>query len=162
MNNLPADVKTNLENMKTSILERLDDLKKEALSDITINEFDIDQALLDTPKLYSKWLSYHTDETMKLKELFNLKEKVKLERWKYYYGKQTDKYIAKYGLVHEKILKTDLDKYLAADEKNIMVNDIVSAQKALTDYVEKILKEIGSRGFHCKSIIDWRRFVNGG
>jgi len=106
-------------------------------------------------------LAVFTDETITLKNLYSFKEKTKLERWKYWMGKQTDKYYAENGLQHEKILKSDVDKYMAADDKLELVNDVVTRQKALVDYVEKVMKEIGNRGFHIKSIIEWRRFTSG-
>lgn len=160
MNSIPDNIKEDLEGIKTSIKDRLDTIKNEAHKDTNIDEFELDKALLDTPKLYSKWLEYHTEETINLKDLYSFKEKVKLERWKYYMGKQDSKYYHLYGQVHEKILKTDVEKYLMADVKIIMVNDIVTVQKALTDFIEKTLKEISNRGFHIKSIIEYRKFIN--
>lgn len=161
MSSIQAEVQNQLEDMKDTIMERLEGIKVEADKDLEIDDIDLDRALLDTPKLHAKWLSYFTDETMNLKDLYGLKEKVKLERWKYWMGKQSDQYYAKNGLVHDKILKSDVDKYLAADDKVSIVNDIIAAQKGLVDYTEKVLKEIGNRGFHIKSIIDWRRFTSG-
>jgi len=161
MSNISADVKQQLEDLKEGIQANLDAVKKEAEKDLEIDEFDLDTALLAISKLHGKWLSKFTDETIILKDLYGFKEKTKLERWKYYQGKQTDKYYAENGIVHEKILKTDLDKYLSADDKLTLVNDVVTVQKALVDYIEKTMKELGNRGFHIRSIIDWRRFTNG-
>lgn len=161
MNNIPDNVRAEIEDLKESIKTRLTELKAEAGKDVQIDEFDVDTALLDTPKLYSKWNEYFTDETMNLKNLYTLKERVKLERWKYYMGKQDAKYYHNYGQVHESILKSDVDKYLSADEKIALVNELVSAQKALADFIERTMKEIGNRGFHCKGIIDWRKFTSG-
>lgn len=162
MSHIPPDVKEQYDDMRDSILDKLEQTKLKAGQDLTIDEFDIDRALIDTPKIQTRWLNDFTNETMALKELYGLREKVRLERWKYYQGKQPDSYYAKYGIVHEKILKTDIDKYLGADEKMSLVQDLVSAQKALVDYIENTLREIRNRGFHCKSIIEWRRFTSGG
>lgn len=161
MSNIQAEVKEQLEELKESIQDRLEQVKKQAENDLEIDDFELDRALLDTPKLHGVWLTMFTDETINLKELYSLKEKVRLERWKYYQGKQTDEYVAKNGIIHEKILKSDLDKYLNADSKLSLVNDIVTVQKALVDFIEKTLKEIGNRGFHIKSVIDWRKFSSG-
>lgn len=161
MSNIQAEVKEQLEELKESIQDRLEQVKKQAENDLEIDDFELDRALLDTPKLHGVWLTMFTDETINLKELYSLKEKVRLERWKYYQGKQTDEYVTKNGIIHEKILKSDLDKYLNADSKLSLVNDIVTVQKALVDFIEKTLKEIGNRGFHIKSVIDWRKFSSG-
>lgn len=161
MSNIPSDVKEQFDDIKSSIQDRLQQVKDMASSDLEIDEFDLDKALLDIPKLHTKWLTMFTDETINLKELYGFKEKIRLERWKYWQGKQDDQYYSKYGLLHEKILKSDIDKYLASDEKLTLVNDIVTLQKALVDFIERTLKELGNRGFHVKSIIDWRRFSSG-
>ena len=144
-----------------SIKDRYIEIKTKAENDLEIDEFDLDSAVLAIPKLHGKWLDLFTENTIFLKDLYSLKEKTKLERWKYYSGKQTDRYVAENGIIHEKILKTDIDKYLAADDKLKLVNDACTHQKALTDYIEKVLKEIGNRNFHVRAIIDWRRFQAG-
>lgn len=162
MSNIQTEAREQLNDLRQTIKDRLDVVKKEADQDLEINDLDLDESLLDIPKKHSKWVSYLTDETINLKELYSLKERVKLERWKYYTGKQTDEYVAKNGILHEKILKSDVDKYLSADEKLVLINDVVSVQKALVEYIERTLKEIGNRGFHIKSIIEWRKFTSGG
>lgn len=153
--------KQQLVEIRDQIGARLGELKVEANQDLEIDEFNLDSSLIDVPKLHGKWLSVYTEEMVTLKNLYTFKEKTKLERWKYWMGKQTDKYYAENGIQHEKIMKSDVDKYMAADEKLELVNEVVTMQKALVDYVEKVMKEIGNRGFHIKSIIDWRRFTSG-
>ena len=150
-----------LKEMIQTIMTRYEEIKDQAESDTEIDEFDLDRELLRTPKLHSKYLNLFTENTLYLKDLYSFKEKVKLERWKYWQGKQSDRYYTDNGPVHEKILKTDLDKYLGADDKLKLVNDACSAQKAICDYLERTLKEIGNRGFHIKSAIEWRKFCNG-
>ncbi len=147
--------------LRDSLSTKLEQMKKQAEKDIVIDEIELDRALLDTPKLHAKYLSMYSDEGILLKDYYGLKEKAKLERWKYWMGKQSDNYYHANGIPHEKVLKTDLDKYLAADEKLCAINEIINIQKALVEYLERIVKEITNRGFHVKSIIDWRKFTNG-
>jgi|AntRauTorckE6833_2_1112554.scaffolds.fasta_scaffold07081_8 hypothetical protein len=159
---LSKSVSDDLVSLKDGIIEELERIKKMAASDLSIDDFELDTEVLKTPKLHTKYNDVFTDHTLKLKDLYALKEKVKLERWKYYQGKQTDKYYSQNGVIHEKILKSDIDRYLSADEKLVLVNDIVSAQKAITDYLERCIKEIQSRNFHCRVALDWRKFTSGG
>jgi len=151
-----------LQEILEGMQDKLKEYKQLSEKDLQIDEFELDTALLDTPKLYSKWIGYHSDETVLLKNLYGYKEEVKLERWKYYQGKQTNEYYAKNGLVHDKILKTDIDKYLGADSKLNLVNDIIAIQKAIVDLIEKTSKECSNRGFHIKNIIEWRKFTQMG
>lgn len=158
---LPSEVEQQFSDMFKSLSDRLDFIKKQGTKDLEIDEIDLDSTLLAIPKLHGKWLSMYTDEVQNLKNLYALKEKTKLERWKFYCGKQSDSYIAKNGIIHEKILKTDVDKYLSADPKMERVDRCISVQKTITDYIEKTMKEIGNMGFHIKSIIEWRKFCSG-
>lgn len=161
MKNLNTEVEENLKELKVSILQDFSSIQEEVEKDLEIDEIDLDRSLLAVPKLVTKWSRRLSEETLTLKELYAFKESVKLERWKYYNGKQTDQYIAQNGILHEKILKSDIDKYLSADVKIMLVNEVVSVQKEKVDFIERAIKELNNRGFHIRSIIDWRKFVSG-
>lgn len=150
-----------LEELKAQAKESLQEYKDQSREDLEIDDASPDQELFNIPNLFSKYNEYYVDETIRLKELYSFKERVRMERWKYWMGKQTDKYYAENGLVHDKIMKGDIDKYMAADEKLIAVNDIVSIQKAIVDFLERIMKEIGGRNWEIKTAVDWRKFVSG-
>lgn len=153
---------SNTEDFINKIKSRYEEVKKLADVDLTIDEMNLDTAVLDTPKLYAKWLNMFSEELLNYKKINDLRDKIKLERWKYYDGKQTDKYYAENGIIHEKILRSDIDKYLNADSKYQKINEICNAQKVMSDYIEKVMKEISSRNFHIKSAIEWRKFMAGG
>lgn len=159
---LSDKARSDLEELRDDLRQSLDKVKKQAETDLEIDDIDLDSAVLYTPKLMNKYNGLLTDHTLTLKELYAFREKVKMERWKYWMGRQTDQYYATHGLVHEKILKGDIDKYMSADEKMILVSEIVGTQKAIVDYLERCMKEIQSRNFHCKVAVDWRRFTQGG
>jgi hypothetical protein len=159
---LNEQVKEELESMRDGLKDQLKSIKQQTEKDLEIDDIDLDRAVLDTPKLLNKYNIMFTDATLDLKDLYGFKEKVKLERFKYWAGRQTDQYYAKHGLVHEKILKGDIDKYLSADDKLSLVNEIVSTQKAICDFLERTIKEIQSRNFHCKIALEHRKFMMGG
>ena len=159
---LNEKVRSDLIELRDELKQNLEDVKRQSSSDLEIDDIDIDSAVLATPRLHNKYNALFTDHTLQLKDLYAFREKTKLERWKYWQGKQSDRYYADHGLVHEKILKGDVDKYLSADEKMILVNEIVGIQKGIVDYLERCIKEIQTRNFHCKVAVDWRRFTQGG
>jgi len=156
-----AKISDQLKETAFSIAQKLDEVKTQSSVDLIIDDNLLDDSVLAIPKLYSKYLNQYTSESIILKELYALKDRLHLERWKYYQGKSTDKYYAEHGIIHEKILKSDLDKYLDADPILQAVNLVITYQKSLVDHLEKIMKELSNRNFHVKAIIDWRRFVNG-
>lgn len=152
----------NLNALKQELLERLDQIKESSSADMVIDDMDLDSESLRTPKLYSLYNNMYSDELVRLRQLYSMKEKIYLERWKYFTGKQTNKYYSDFGVPNEKVLKGDLEMYIKADGIYIAMNEIIGIQRLVTDKLEKICKEISNRGFHIKSAIDWRRFVSGG
>lgn len=137
------------------------DLTKEAEKDVAIDEFDIDGEALRTPKLHQKYSIMLSNESVALIKYQQLQKRIYMERWKYYNGKQTDSYYAKHGIVNDKILKGDIEKYLAADTRLGFANELLEVQKQIVNYLERTVKDISNRGFHIKSVIDWRKFEAG-
>lgn len=150
-----------LKSLKTGISDCFEVIKKDAAEDVVIDSFDLDGESLRTPKLHSKWLGILSEEAIRLKQLQNFQKKLLLERWKYYNGKQPDKYYIDHGAINDKILKTDINLYLDADDVLIIIKEIVEIQDQAVDFLEKTIKEISSRTFHIKSAIDWRKFESG-
>jgi hypothetical protein len=159
---LSENMKKDLTEMRDGLKDILNEIKEASNDDLNIDDTDLDHAVISTPRLHMKYNQLFTDHTLTLKELYGFREKVKLERWKYWMGKQTDQYYNTHGVVHEKILKTDVDMYMAADEKMLLISEIVGVQKGIVDYLERCIKEIQTRNFHCKVAVDWRRFTQGG
>lgn len=139
----------------------LDDLSEATEKDVEIDEFDIDGEAIRTPKLHQKYLSRLSHESITLVKMQQLQKRIYMERWKYYNGKQTDKYMATHGILNDKIIKGDIDKYLAADKRLGYANELLAVQKEIVNFLEKTVKDISNRGFHIKSVIDWRRFESG-
>lgn len=158
---MDKESKQKLEEMIQDAKARLEKYKGLAETDLEIDETEIDRAVLDTPKIHSRWNNYFSSETLYLNSVVQLREAVKLERWKYYMGKQTDQYYAKNGIVHEKILKTDSDRYMNADPKMALVQELYVTQKTVVEFIERTIKEVQSRNFHCRVAVDWRKFVSG-
>lgn len=136
-------------------------IREEAGKDILIDNVRLDDEAIRTPKLHNRWLSELSEAAFSFKKIKNSQKKLELERWKYYNGKQTDQYYAIYGMVHEKSLKTDLDKYLNADDFLIEMNEIVEVQSLFVEFLEKTVKDISNRGFAIGNAISWRKFEAG-
>lgn len=145
------------ENIKTRYESYKDILKKES----EIDGVALDTESLSTIKLQSKYGQLYTDEYLSLCELKDSVKKLKLERWKYYSGKQTNKYYADYGNWHEEVLKSDIDKYLDADEFLIKLNRIVEVQQMIVNILDKFVKDLSGRNYQIKTALDYRKFVSG-
>lgn len=128
---------------------------------VEIDQFDIDGEALRTPKLHQQYSVMLSNESVSLIKYQQIQKRIYMERWKYYNGKQTDTYYTKHGIVNDKILKGDIEKYLAADKRLGYANELLEVQKQTVNYLERTVKDISNRGFHIKSVIDWRKFEAG-
>lgn len=151
----------NLKEYKTSILDNFKVMKETVTKDITLDTIRLDDESLRSPKVHNRWLSELSEASFLYTQLKNSQKKLELERWKYYMGKQTDQYYAQYGIVHEKSLKTDLDKYLKADDYIIEMSEVVEAQSIVVEFLEKTVKDISNRSFSIQNAINWRKFEAG-
>jgi hypothetical protein len=156
-----SDVNDDLLQMIKSLEDDFVNLVESAEKDVVIDELDIDNEALKTPKLHQKYSVKLGRAMINLTKIQHLQKRIYLERWKYYNGKQTDKYYAKHGVWNEKVLKTDIDKYLASDYRLSLANQLLEVQKQTVNYLERTVKDIANRGFHIKSFIDWQKFEAG-
>ena len=136
------EFKTNVQKLKDDVIQSIESIKEQSSIDLTIDDVDLDAEVLRIPKIYSKYLNLYTDQSITLKDLMVYKDKIKMERWKYYSGKQTEKYQAEHGVMHEKVIKSDIDMYLASDEKYSLISDLVNTQKIYVDMIEKVMKGV--------------------
>lgn len=149
-------------------LDRIyEDLKSEfkIISDEVSQDAVIGDSLDDEaqriPALHSKWMVVLTTQANTLTKLKTIQKKLYLERWKYYQKKMPDKYYHIHGQVHDKIMKTDLDRYITSDDYICLITEIVEYQKKIVEFVEKATKDIGNRGFYLRDMIEWRKFESG-
>lgn len=137
------------------------EIVEKAEKDVDIDEFNIDGEALRSPKLHQKYSVLLANESVSLIKYQQLQKRVYMERWKYYNGKQTDAYYVKHGIVNDKILKGDIEKYMNSDKRLGAANELLEVQKQTVNYLERTVKDISNRGFHIKSVIEWRRFEAG-
>lgn len=149
-----------IDELMDDILSEYHRIKAMAEEDMEIDDLELDRESVSVPKLYGKYLDEHFNCARRYMDLKERKDTLYLERWRYYMGKQTDQYYAKNPL-HEKVLKTDVDKYMLADPMMIKMNRALNLQKSVLEYVEGIMKEIQRRGFHIRAAIDYIKFQNG-
>lgn len=150
-----------LKEYKKEMEESFKALREVVAGEVALDMIRLDEEALKTPKLHNRWLAEMSEAAYYFKQIKNSQKKLELERWKYWMGKQTDQYYAEYGIPHEKSLKTDLDKYLGADEFLIEMNEMVELQSQKVDFLEQTVKGISNRGFTIRNAIEWRRFEAG-
>ena len=143
-------------------MSKLDDLLAMWAKDSDIDRTEPGKALLDIPKLHSKYLNILSNHRLLIREAEFKYNRMKKIKWEYYTGKLDDDDLKKYEWdPFPYVLKSDLSTYMESDED---LNKY-SAQKIMHDEIVEvctaILKELNSRTFQLRDFIAWERFIQG-
>ncbi len=143
-------------------MSKLDDLLATWGKDSEIDRTEPGKALLDIPKLHSKYLNILSNHRLLVREAEFKYNRMRKIKWEYYTGKLDDDELKKHGWEpFPFVLKSDITTYLDADEdmnrylaQKLMHEEIVEVCNA-------ILKELNSRTYQLRSFIDWEKFIQG-
>ena len=142
---------------------KLEEIRKMAKEDCSIDYTALDLESLKLPQLHNKYLNIYHDEKLLLSKLTSeLKKSIRI-KWEYYTGKLDEDTLNELGLEAFPliILKTDIDKYLESDDEIITISHKVDYQKEKIEYLESIIKELNTRHWKIRNAIEWRKFVSG-
>ena len=138
----------------------LEELQLMVDKDLKINDTELDLESLKTPQLHNKYCKELTKFKLLLTKAEDDLRTMRRTKWEYYTGKADPQVYAEKPF-DLKILKTDIDKYLNADEDLQKIQAKVVYQEAIVNYLEQILRMINNRSFTIKNAIEWRRFTSG-
>jgi hypothetical protein len=128
------------------------------LDEINITKLATESA--ETPLIYSRYLNQYNEIVAKLRWVQIEYDIAYKERFRYYLGKaEPEVYILE--PLDEKILRADKDVYLNADEILITLKRKKINLEIQEKTLERALKEISTRSFHIKNIIEWEKFQQG-
>ena len=143
-------------------MKQLDDLLEMWRQDSDIDRTEPGKALLDIPKLHSKYLNILSQHRLLSKQAEFKYNKMKKLKWEYYTGKLDDDDLKKYGWdPFPFVLKSDITTYLESDEdlNKYLASKILHDE--IVDVCGTILKELNSRTYQLRSFIDWEKFIQG-
>ena len=138
----------------------LEELQELADKDLKINDTELDLESLKTPQLHNKYLKELTKFKLLLTKADSDYRVLKRIKWEYYTGKADPKVYDELPF-DLKILKTDIDKYLEADDDLIRAISKVKYLEAVVEFLDRTLRQITNRTFTIKNAIDWRKFTSG-
>jgi hypothetical protein len=138
----------------------LEQLQLEADKDLKINDTELDLESLKTPQLHNKWMKHYTKFKLLLTRTDDELRVLKRDKWEYYTGK-ADPAVYQAKPFNFKILKTDIDKYLEADEDIQKLTQKVAYLNAVIDFLDRTIRIIVNRTYTIKNAIEWRRFTSG-
>jgi hypothetical protein len=143
----------------------IESLSNEWSQDSVIDQTEISKELSRIPNLHAKYLnilSHHNLIVKKLNYEYNLLKKVKTE---YYMGELNNPDDLKeyeWEPFLKKVLRQDIPLYLDSDPdlNKILIKKTIHQE--IVDYCERVIKELSSRTWQMKSIVDWERYIKGG
>jgi hypothetical protein len=143
-------------------MSKIDDLLAEWAKDSIIDRTEPGKALLDIPKLHSKYLNILSNHRLLIRDAEFKYNRMKKVKWEYYTGKLDDDQLTKYGWEpFPFVLKSDITTYLDADED---LSKYLAQRRMHEEIVEvcmSIMKELGARTFQLKDFISWEKFIQG-
>jgi hypothetical protein len=138
----------------------LEQLQIEADKDLKINDIELDLESLKTPQLHNKYLKHYTKFKLLLTRTEDELRIIKRDKWEYYTGK-ADPQVYQLKPFNFKILKTDIDKYIEADEDIQKLTQKVAYLNTVVDFLDRTLRIIVNRTYVIKNAIEWKRFTSG-
>lgn len=141
---------------------KLDEIKELWAKDCIIDETELSKESLRLPKLHSKYYSIMLEEKSKLIEYENRLNKARKYAWMKYKG-----YLSREELNGvepfqiELSKKDDVNLFIDADEEIIKYNSLVRYAKLKVEFLDSVLRQIGSMQFTIKNSIDFIKIMSG-
>ena len=143
-------------------MTKIDDLLSEWATDSKIDRTEPGKALIDIPKLHSKYLNILSKNKLLCKESEFKYSKMKKIKWEYYTGKMGDDDLKKYGWnAFPFTIKSEISIFMESDDD---LNKLIASKMIYEEVVsccELIMKELHSRTFQLKTFVDWEKFIQG-
>jgi len=141
----------------------LENLKEHITKDSIVDSTELGTEALKIPQIHGKYINLLTD----LKLLYTKQQQeyaiLRLRKWKIYTGKASKEELElwKEDPFDLDILKTDVDKFMDADQQLTDLKLKIALSETKIKMVEEFLKSLNNRNFMIRSAIDWQKMMNG-
>ncbi|WP_426770815.1 recombination mediator protein UvsY [Enterobacter cloacae complex sp. 363J6] len=135
---------------------KLEDLQTELEEDMHIDPLKLQSESADIPKIWSKWLRYHSNAKKKLIQLQAKKEAIVKDRLLYYTGRHetemTDVIYTGSG---------EIKIAISGDPKIVEVNKLIQYFELIAEFTGKALDIIKNKGYSIKNMLEIRKLESG-
>lgn len=112
--------------------------------------------------LHSKYLTILSSHRRAFQEGERKYAKLRRIKYEYYSGRLDQETLKKYGWSPFPFtLKADMTTYMDADVDILNAKQVLGVHTEIVEVAQSIIKELGSRTFQIKDIIQWERFISG-
>ncbi|MDD4242707.1 MAG: recombination mediator protein UvsY [Bacilli bacterium] len=142
----------------------LDEIKLEWSKDSKIDENNIGLESIKTSSYHAKYLNEQTNHKMHLIKLQSELIKAKRIKVKYFDGLMDKEELETYGLEQyqgKKMLKSQMDEFLAGDKDLILINIKIECTKIIINYLDAVLKNLYNRNYEISNFTNNRKFEAG-
>jgi hypothetical protein len=141
----------------------LDEINKMWVVDCKIDESNLSAAAKVIPELHNKYYRLYMKEALKVKRLKADLVMLEKDKSEYYAGTMAEEDLKARGWPPNrlKILRQDLNKYIESDKDIINLSLTIDYRTSIANYLEEIIRQINSRNFIVKNMLEWARFQSG-
>ena len=139
----------------------LENLKAEVKKDLTIDKTDLASESIRIPQIHNKYLNFLMNDRLSLSKFDSDLVKLRHKKWLYYTGKMSQEELDNLGWdpFDLTVLKTDIDKFVNADDDVILLQHKVVLLREKVNYLEGVMKAINNLNWNIRSAIDWMRMT---
>ena len=140
-----------------------DELKQQVQEDLKIDSTELAIESVNTPQIHNKYLLFLKKHKEALAEDERTLRVMKKYKWLYYTGKLSKEELDqfKWEPFDLNILKTDVDKFIDADDDVIKLERQITEKKELVSYLDGVVKIVSNRQWNIRSAIEWIKFSHG-
>ncbi len=140
-----------------------DELKQQVQEDLKIDSTELAIESVNTPQIHNKYLLLLKKHKEALAEDERTIRVMKKYKWLYYTGKLSKEELDqfKWEPFDLNILKTDVDKFIDADDDVIKLERQITEKKELVSYLDGVVKIVANRQWNIRSAIEWIKFSHG-
>ena len=138
----------------------LEELQQLVDKDFKLDDTELDAESIKIPLLHNKYLQHFNKFSLLLKKAEYEHKALIRQKWEYYTGK-ADPAVYQLKPFNLKIMRSDVDKYIEADEEYTKAYQKVKYLEVTVDFLDRTIRQISNRTFTIKNAIDWRKFTSG-
>lgn len=142
----------------------LSELKRQWKEDCQIDRLDIENEIIKNANLHSKYIDLHSESKLNTRKAYVKCQEIRKLKYRYYKG-LLDKHELKnlgWEQYQGKVpLKTEMNQIIDSDHDYLEAESNLVYYKTIEEFLESVVKQIYSRTFEIKNLIEWRKFESG-
>lgn len=140
---------------------KIEEILDQSEKDLKLDLSDLGRESIRTPEIFHKYMKEYTQMKKKYNQLQNLKRTILKDLFLYYSGKGDANTIKRKGDFDYKILKSDIQIFLDADEEMQEVLTKLNEVEESLESLQKILDQVKDRTWTIKNIVAYMQYTSG-